>query len=595
MVECPKNVHWELDVSVSEFGSPFSDASSSSFTSTSSFQYINSQLVAHGFTKSPGLSLEGASNENSERVAKCLLAMLSQRVSDMSREEDLSTKLRTLSYDHERLMTMHRSATEKAANAEREMNLYKSRLATATRILQSSESSHKQTTAELQRTRTSLQALRITHATEFKKKEKDIERMIERWTKLADCQTKLSATSAGMTIRGANAEVVSGSEILGKGKGFLEVALEHAESSRAELLDETTRLRRLTLMTANRLQSMIHGIRTLASIKSEELASLDHDALFPLTPINAADDKLLSLFASANDALATLSSHLSERSSVPRESTSEPTKASESAERERLQVIIDKLRTELDEAKKLHERHAAETCVLLSQVATQCVPRTAVGVGVDLMTAPERDAERDRLNRIKKELDDERQKFTEAAVKLGKERTAFESDRIKFLEEKRSWQVQQMHSELPPTPMLDTTSPPPLAAHLPQLKKSRSSPRKSKVVGKLTSGRKARASRRSSIFSIPPPTNVEPAYETEVIPIIIPARERHLKDPLTSAKSILPTSFVLPPPSPRTSLPPPDTLLGPSDTPTPESDSNDTEGSSSCAPETSFPNLIPTI
>ncbi|KIK75253.1 hypothetical protein PAXRUDRAFT_19157 [Paxillus rubicundulus Ve08.2h10] len=156
MVECPKNVHWAFDVSVSEFGSPFSDASSSSFTSTSSFQYINSQLVAHGFTKSPGLSLEGASNENSERVAKCLLAMLSPRVSDMSREEDLSTKLRTLSYDHERLMTIHRSATEKAANTEREMNLYKSRLATATRILRSSESSHKQTTAELQRTRTSL-------------------------------------------------------------------------------------------------------------------------------------------------------------------------------------------------------------------------------------------------------------------------------------------------------------------------------------------------------------------------------------------------------------------------------------------------------
>ncbi|KIK75252.1 hypothetical protein PAXRUDRAFT_19156 [Paxillus rubicundulus Ve08.2h10] len=224
-----------------------------------------------------------------------------------------------------------------------------------------------------------------------------------------------------MTIRGANAEVVSGSEILRKGKGFLEVAQEHAESSRAELLDETTRLRRLTLMTTNRLQSMIHGIRTLASIKSEELASLDHDAPFPLTPINAADDKLLSLFASANDALATLSSHLSERSSIPRESTSEPTKASESAERERLQVIIDKLRTELgmsclcpspdlsltllhllDEAKKLHERHAAETCVLLSQVATQCVPRIAVDVSVDLMTAPERDAERDRLNRIKK-------------------------------------------------------------------------------------------------------------------------------------------------------------------------------------------------
>jgi hypothetical protein len=47
----------------------------------------------------------------------------------MSRTEDLSTKIRTLSYDHERLIGMHRSVTEQAANAEREMNLYKSRLA----------------------------------------------------------------------------------------------------------------------------------------------------------------------------------------------------------------------------------------------------------------------------------------------------------------------------------------------------------------------------------------------------------------------------------------------------------------------------------
>lgn len=47
----------------------------------------------------------------------------------MSRAEDLTTKFKTLSYDHERLMSMHRSATEKAAHAEREMNVHKSRLA----------------------------------------------------------------------------------------------------------------------------------------------------------------------------------------------------------------------------------------------------------------------------------------------------------------------------------------------------------------------------------------------------------------------------------------------------------------------------------
>lgn len=47
----------------------------------------------------------------------------------MSRAETLSTKLRTLSYDHERRMNMYRDSEEKVANTEREINVYKSRLA----------------------------------------------------------------------------------------------------------------------------------------------------------------------------------------------------------------------------------------------------------------------------------------------------------------------------------------------------------------------------------------------------------------------------------------------------------------------------------
>ena len=39
---------------------------------------------------------------------------------DMNRAEELTTKLRTLSYDHERLCTMHSAATETAEGAERE-------------------------------------------------------------------------------------------------------------------------------------------------------------------------------------------------------------------------------------------------------------------------------------------------------------------------------------------------------------------------------------------------------------------------------------------------------------------------------------------
>jgi outer membrane murein-binding lipoprotein Lpp len=38
----------------------------------------------------------------------------------MTRAEELTTKLRTLSYDHERLRIMHGAATETAEGAERE-------------------------------------------------------------------------------------------------------------------------------------------------------------------------------------------------------------------------------------------------------------------------------------------------------------------------------------------------------------------------------------------------------------------------------------------------------------------------------------------
>jgi len=46
----------------------------------------------------------------------------------MTRTEELGSKLRTLTYEHERLQSMHRTAVNEAANAEREMNLYKSKL-----------------------------------------------------------------------------------------------------------------------------------------------------------------------------------------------------------------------------------------------------------------------------------------------------------------------------------------------------------------------------------------------------------------------------------------------------------------------------------
>lgn len=76
-----RGVHWDVkDLSPSLLNSPLLEGSTESYISTSSLEYVNAQLVAHGFIPSPGLSLEGLSGTDSDRVVKCLLGMLSQRV-----------------------------------------------------------------------------------------------------------------------------------------------------------------------------------------------------------------------------------------------------------------------------------------------------------------------------------------------------------------------------------------------------------------------------------------------------------------------------------------------------------------------------------
>ena len=65
-------------------------------------------------------------NHDIQRPDCQLIHVLKQ---DMSRTEELTVKFRTLTYDLERMRSLHEKEVEKAANAEREMNLYKSKLA----------------------------------------------------------------------------------------------------------------------------------------------------------------------------------------------------------------------------------------------------------------------------------------------------------------------------------------------------------------------------------------------------------------------------------------------------------------------------------
>lgn len=145
-----RKVHWDVNSPpVSDYGSP--NTSKDAQTSMHTLQYINSQLVAHGFAPSPGISLEGLDFADTNKAVKCLMEMLGQRVvsrdfslnvvkgvfnnnlrgfsqKDMDRAEKLSTELRTLRYDHERMTSMYRMEADKAATFERELNTHKSRL-----------------------------------------------------------------------------------------------------------------------------------------------------------------------------------------------------------------------------------------------------------------------------------------------------------------------------------------------------------------------------------------------------------------------------------------------------------------------------------
>ena len=122
-----------------------------------------------------------------------------------------------------------------------------------------------------------MQALRTAHQAEVKRLEKEKERMAERWGKIADAQVKLSAAPAG--LRCANADVVDASDVQlrGKGQGFLEVALEQAETARKDLFDQNRRLRGLILSTANELQRVVYDARVADSPEDCPEVRRSHD------------------------------------------------------------------------------------------------------------------------------------------------------------------------------------------------------------------------------------------------------------------------------------------------------------------------------
>ena len=247
------------------------------------------------------------------------------------------------------------------------------------------EAAHKQTTTDLQRARSSLQALRATHVAELKKRDKEIEAMRERWSKLSDSQLKIGTLPSGMTVvQPANARVLAVDEsttTVEKGKGLVERLLEEAESACARLRDENTELKGLVVDSTNAVRRILHkavtadpddiefvrGLFVSLSFLYLNLTALwaqppplASNDLFPLGFPDAAFERLSKLLTALQDALTTLrasatpmpsGSHLKPQISLAdlEKKAAESNAKAHKWEIEELQNIIARLRDELSE------------------------------------------------------------------------------------------------------------------------------------------------------------------------------------------------------------------------------------------------------
>lgn len=134
----------------------------------------------------------------------------------------------------------------------------------ANKSLQASEAAHKVTSTEMQKCRSSLQSVRQTYAAESKRREKEAEKMIERWAKISESQSKLSSIASGSNIKLSSFDIECNVRDDGdsqKGNELLENAYQEVETARKGLIDENLGLKNIVLSAANELSRMTHAIR----------------------------------------------------------------------------------------------------------------------------------------------------------------------------------------------------------------------------------------------------------------------------------------------------------------------------------------------
>ena len=159
---------------------------------------------------------------------------------------------------------------------------------------------------------------------EIKRKEKEIEKMLDRWQKISDTQTKLGSSSSGVKFNSTLANPTSSlrdDATARRGPDLLEDALEAAELSRKELSEEITSLKNVVLSTANELSRILRACRIRATgVEEEDVPPFEQSEFFALSAPENANEKMGELLGQFRHTIVGYGVNYDPTSTTPMES-----------------------------------------------------------------------------------------------------------------------------------------------------------------------------------------------------------------------------------------------------------------------------------
>ncbi|CAE7110200.1 unnamed protein product [Rhizoctonia solani] len=438
-----RGVRWAFDVANSPFGGAAEPSTPE--TSTSSLAYVNSQIIAHGFAR-VALDLSELGREEQNKVVKCMLGMLSQRVNDMTRAEDLSTRLRNVSYEHERLSNMLRAAKNEVLQAEREAEAAKTKANSIVKDLSSANTSHNRTTAQLAQTTSAIAALRAASIADMRKREQEIGKLRERWQRLSAEQAKLGTVGSGMVC--SNWAVAVNEQYVGmrgEGEEAAEGAMRDAIEARERLAEANDEFREVMVKLVNIVGEGLRE-KEVPDVKIPTPATL-------FNPSAIEDDAgpALNAYRTLRDLIQQLAAAGSTHSLDKEIAARETERAKQEQHRQEIRGWEEKVeKVEREMAKLKGELAASNDFCEKSRLLIEQMVNDKKTLE---KTVEERDTgEAASIVEQRQQLEEERAKFTDAAIRLARERSDFEAERLALAEEKRQWATRQLEEPAQPVP-----------------------------------------------------------------------------------------------------------------------------------------------